>query len=61
MTADNIKFELRIKNSEGGLISAEIKDDLTEGPGSFVSVVQQREESLVVAHILTVIVRIWKG
>ncbi len=35
MTADNIKFELKIKNSEGGLISAEIKDDLTEGPWVF--------------------------
>jgi hypothetical protein len=35
VTADNIKFELKIKNSEGGLISAEIKDDLTEGPWVF--------------------------
>jgi hypothetical protein len=35
VTADNIKFELKIKNNEGGLISAEIKDDLTEGPWVF--------------------------
>jgi hypothetical protein len=35
VTADNIKFDLKIKNSEGGLISAEIKDDLTEGPWVF--------------------------
>ena len=35
VTADNIKFDLKIKNSEGGLISAETKDDLTEGPWVF--------------------------
>ena len=35
VTADNIKFDLLIKNSDGGLISEETKDDLTEGPYVF--------------------------
>ena len=61
VTADNIKFDLKIKNSEGGLISAEIKDDLTEGPWVFcLCGATKRGKSRSRTH-LSVVIIIWKG
>ena len=61
VTADNIKFELKIKNNEGGLISAEIKDDLTEGPWVFCLCGATKRGKSRSSTQLSFIIIMWKG